>query len=77
MKIKIDYDRNKLFTDQALALLQDFYCRSGEDPQEALARASEAYCEGDYEFAQRIYDYASRGWFMFASPVLSNAPSET
>jgi ribonucleoside-diphosphate reductase alpha chain len=76
MKIKIDYSRNKNFSDQALALLKDFYCRTEEDPQEALARASEAYCQGDYEFAQRIYDYASRGWFMFASPVLSNAPAE-
>ena len=33
-----------------------------------------AYSAGDKEFAQRIYDYASRNWFMFASPVLSNAP---
>lgn len=76
MKIKIDYSRNKNFSEQALALLKDFYCRPEEDPQEALARASEAYCYGDYEFAQRIYDYVSRGWFMFASPVLSNAPAE-
>lgn len=74
MKIKIDYTRNKLFSDQAMALLKDYYCRAGEDPQEALARAAEAYCYGDYEFAQRIYDYASNGWFMYASPVLSNAP---
>ena len=26
------------------------------------------------KLAQRIYDYASQGWFMYASPVLSNAP---
>ena len=44
-------------------------------PQEAFARASVAYCEGDLKFAQRIYDYASKRWFMFASPVLSNAPA--
>ena len=37
-------------------------------------RASVAYCDGDLELAQRIYDYVSKGWFMFASPVLSNAP---
>jgi len=43
-------------------------------PQEAFARAALAYCDGDYRFAQRIYDYASKQWFMFASPVLSNAP---
>jgi len=72
--IKIDYKRNKDFTEQALTLLKDYYCQEGEDPQEALARASVAYCEGDLEFAQRIYDYASNRWFMFASPVLSNAP---
>ena len=26
------------------------------------------------DLAQRIYDYVSKGWFMYASPVLSNAP---
>ena len=74
MEIQIDYTRNEGFSDQALALLKDYYCRDGEDPQDALARASMAYAEGDQEFAQRIYDYASKRWFMFASPVLSNAP---
>jgi ribonucleoside-diphosphate reductase alpha chain len=75
--IKIDYKRNKDFTEQALTLLKDYYCYENEDPQEAFARAAVAYCEGDLEFAQRIYDYASRRWFMFASPVLSNAPLPT
>lgn len=76
MRINVDYSRNKNFSEQALALLKDYYCRPDEDPQDALARAAEAYCEGDYEFAQRIYDYASRQWFMYASPVLSNAPAD-
>jgi ribonucleoside-diphosphate reductase alpha chain len=75
--IKIDYKRNKDFTEQALTLLKDYYCYENEDPQEAFARAAVAYCEGDLEFAQRVYDYASRRWFMFASPVLSNAPLPT
>ena len=74
MNIKIDYTRNKDFSDQALTLLKDYYCLPDEDPQDALARASVAYAYGDQEFAQRIYDYASRKWFMFSSPVLSNAP---
>ena len=43
-------------------------------PDQAYARAAVAYSYGDMGLAQRIYDYASRGWFMFASPVLSNAP---
>ena len=72
--ISIDYKRNEGFSEQALTLLRDYYCMEGEDPQEAFARAAVAYCEGDLEFAQRIYDYASNRWFMFASPVLSNAP---
>lgn len=75
MQIKVDYSRNDSFSEQALTLLKDYYCQTGEDPQDALARASLAYCEGDLEFAQRIYDYASNRWFMFASPVLSNAPA--
>jgi len=76
-KIKIDYSRDENFTEQALKLLQDYYLKEGEkSPQDAFARAALAYCEGDYDFAQRIYDYASKRWFMFASPVLSNAPRD-
>lgn len=74
--VKVDYTRNEGFSEQALRLLKDYYCRDGEDPQDALARAAKAYSYGDAEFAQRIYDYASKRWFMFASPVLSNAPAD-
>ena len=42
----------------------------------AFARAATAYCYGDLKLAQRIYNYVSNGWFMYASPVLSNAPAE-
>ena len=74
-KIKLDLSRDKLLSDQATQLLKDYYMIKGESsPQEAFARAALAYCDGDYRFAQRIYDYASKQWFMFASPVLSNAP---
>ena len=74
-KIKIDLSRDKLLSDQATQLLKDYYMIKGESsPQEAFARAALAYCDGDYNFAQRIYNYASKQWFMFASPVLSNAP---
>lgn len=73
--ITIDLGRDALLTDFALDLLQSYYMRDDEgSPQEAFARAAVAYCYGDYDFAQRIYDYVSKGWFMFASPVLSNAP---
>src|SRR6056300_1578311 len=76
-KIAIDYSRDENFSAQALKLLTDYYMLPDESsPQEAFARAALAYCEGDYGFAQRIYDYASKRWFMFASPVLSNAPAD-
>jgi len=75
--ITIDLDRDKDLSDQAMALLKDYYMLDNElYAQQAFARAAVAYCEGDYEFAQRIYDYASKRWFMFASPVLSNAPAD-
>ena len=73
--VNVDYGRNERFSEQALSLLRDYYCKNNEDPQDAFARAAMAYSEGDMEFAQRIYDYASKRWFMFSSPVLSNAPS--
>lgn len=56
------------------ALLDGFYLKEGETFNDALARASEAFCYGDYGLAQRIYEAAHKGWFMFASPILSNAP---
>lgn len=74
--ITIDYDRDKLLPEQGIAYMtgQGFYKKEHEtSPQETFARASTSYCFGDYEFAQRLYDYVSRGWFMFASPVMSNA----
>ncbi len=72
--INVDYSRNETFTEQALTLLKEYYCLPDEDPQDALARAALAYSGGDDEFAQRIYNYASNRWFMYSSPVLSNAP---
>ena len=73
--ISIETDKDKLLSTQAAKLLKDYYCIDGEDsPQMAFARASRAYCYGDMKLAQRIYNYVSNKWFMFASPVLSNAP---
>ena len=74
--INICYTRDTDLSKQAKELLKDYYMLEHEtSPQEAFARASVAYCEDDLDFAQRIYDYASKRWFMFASPVLSNAPN--
>ena len=75
--ITIDYARDSRLSEQAFTLMRDYYMHDHEDsPQEAFARAAVAYCKDDLDLAQRIYDYASKGWFMFASPVLSNAPDD-
>jgi len=73
--INIDIKRDELLSEQAKKLVEDYYCKDKEtSPQEAYARAAVAYSYGDMDLAQRIYDYVSKGWFMYASPVLSNAP---
>ena len=73
--INIDTKRDELLSEQAKKLVEDYYCRKKEtSPQEAYARAAVAYSYGDMDLAQRIYDYVSKGWFMYSSPVLSNAP---
>lgn len=74
--ITIDYNKDKSIPEQGIAYLtgDGFYKKENEySPQHTYARASTSYCFGDYEFAQRIYNYVSDGWFMFASPVISNA----
>jgi len=74
--VQIDLSRDAALPEQGFAMLtrKGFYKRDWEtSPQEGFARAATCYSFGDYEFAQRIYDYASKGWFTNASPVLSNA----
>ena len=73
--IKIDRTKDQSLSEQAKKLLTDYYQTKDEvSPQQAYARAAVAYSYGDMKLAQRIYDYVSDGWFMYASPVLSNAP---
>ena len=74
--IIIDRTRDKQMSEQAYTLVTDYYLRGKEkSPQEAFARACVAYSDGDLDLAQRLYDAVSNGWFMFSSPILSNAPA--
>lgn len=75
--ITIDYDREKDLNDFSLNTLKDRYFWKDETyAQEAFARASvySATYRGvtDFDLAQRLYDYASKSWFMFSTPLLSN-----
>jgi len=76
MEIKIDYSKDALLDEFAIATLKDRYMLPGEtSPQEAFARAAKAFAD-DQDHAQRLYDYVSNLWFMFATPVLSNGGTE-
>ena len=79
-KMKIDKKKDELLADYAIGMLKDFYLNDHEDsPQEGYARAAKAWSTYkdnlDDELAERLYGYVSNKWFMFASPVLSNAPN--
>ncbi len=75
--IQIDYDRERDLNTFSLETLKDRYFWEDEThAQEAFARASVfgSTYQGhtDYNLAQRLYDYSSKGWFGFSTPILSN-----
>jgi len=64
-------------SEQGLKLLRDYYMREYEDdPEDAFKRTSNAFSFNDEKLASRIYSYIDKNWFMFSSPVLSNAPEK-
>ena len=74
--INIDYRKDKLLTEFSLKTLEDRYLVGDEvSPQEGFARAAQAFADNEAH-AQRLYDYASNLWFMFATPVLSNGGTQ-
>lgn len=69
--VQIDYSRDELFDELGITRLKESYMRDEEtSPQERLAYVSEAFAS-DPEHAQRIYDYASKHWLSFSTPILS------
>lgn len=70
--IEIDYSKDSLITTIGKDTLFERYLTEDESsPQEAFARASCAFADNEAH-AQRLYNYASQHWFMFATPLLSN-----
>lgn len=71
------YNRDKrgimsIFNDISRRILEGRYLLEGETPEQGMRRAAKAYSSTDAH-AERLYQYALKGWMMFASPVLSNA----
>jgi ribonucleoside-diphosphate reductase alpha chain len=74
--MRIDYRRDRYLSEFGIKTLQDRYMVPGEkSPQDAFARAAKAFADDDAH-AQRLYNYASQLWFMFATPVLSNGGTD-
>ena len=69
--IKVDYSRDKLFDDLGLKRLKESYMKDEEvSPQERFAFVSNAFSSNP-EHAQRLYEYSSKHWLSYSTPVLS------
>lgn len=75
-EIEIDLEKDALLTEYGISTLKDRYLLPEEQsPQENFARAACAFAD-DREHAQRLYNYASKLWFGFSTPILCNAGTE-
>ena len=70
--MQLNYKRDNYLSEFSIKTLEDRYLVGEEkSPQDAFARAATTFADDD-SHAQRLYDYASKLWFMFSTPVLSN-----
>ena len=71
MTIKIDLTRDALFDSLGLQRLKESYMKDDEvSPQERFAFVSEAFSSNP-EHAQRLYEYSSKHWLSYSTPILS------
>lgn len=70
-KIKIDLSRDALFDELGMQRLRESYMREDEtSPQERFAYVSSEFAT-DQGHAQRLYEYASKHWLSYSTPILS------
>jgi ribonucleoside-diphosphate reductase alpha chain len=71
MTIKIDLTRDALFDSLGIQRLKESYMKDDEtSPQERFAFVSEAFGSNP-EHAQRLYEYSSKHWLSYSTPILS------
>ena len=69
--IKIDLERDKLFDELGVKRLKESYMREDEEsPQHRFAYVSKTFGSNE-EHAQRLYDYSSKHWLSYSTPILS------
>jgi ribonucleoside-diphosphate reductase alpha chain len=71
MTIEIDLTRDSLFDSLGIQRLKESYMKDDEtSPQERFAFVSEAFGSNP-EHAQRLYEYSSKHWLSYSTPILS------
>jgi ribonucleoside-diphosphate reductase alpha chain len=69
--IKVDYSRDALFDELGLIRLKESYMKDDEvSPQERFAFVSSQFASDKFH-AQRLYEYSSKHWLSYATPILS------
>jgi ribonucleoside-diphosphate reductase alpha chain len=69
--IKIDLEQDKLFDELGLKRLKESYMRDDEtSPQQRFAHVSKSFSSNP-EHAQRLYEYSSKHWLSYSTPILS------
>jgi ribonucleoside-diphosphate reductase alpha chain len=70
-RVAVDFSRDSLFDDLGLKRLRESYMRDDENsPQERFAYVSKVFSSSQ-EHAQRLYEYSSRHWLSYSTPILS------
>ena len=69
--IRVDYTRDELFDELGKLRLKESYMKDEEvSPQERFAFVSKAFGSNE-EHAQRLYEYSSKHWLSYSTPILS------
>jgi len=69
--IKIDLERDKLFDELGIKRLKESYMKEDEEsPQQRFAFVSKSF-GSNQDHAQRLYEYSSKHWLSYSTPILS------
>jgi ribonucleoside-diphosphate reductase alpha chain len=69
--IEVDYSRDNLFDILGIKRLQESYMKKDEtSPQQRFASVSKQFGSNE-KHAQRLYEYSSKHWLSYSTPILS------
>ena len=74
--IKVNYTRDSLFDELGIKRLKESYMKEDEvSPQERFAYVSKSFGSNP-DHAQRLYEYSSKHWLSYSTPILSYGRSK-